>query len=168
MKQLIQKIEQWADERNVIEGSSSKKQMLKLMEEFGELCRGIAKNKPDVIKDSVGDCFIVFIILMAQKGHPLSHEDDDWEFANSIEYSRTTNDEEIYEQIIRFNEYVTTFTQEDGWFAFFEIYSPITMLAEMFHFSLRECAQHAYDKIKDRKGRMIDGVFVKEEDLRND
>ena len=27
------------------------------------------------------------------------------------------------------------------------------------------CVQSAWDEIKDRKGRMIDGVFVKEEDL---
>lgn len=27
------------------------------------------------------------------------------------------------------------------------------------------CLQIAYDAIKDRKGKMIDGVFVKEEDL---
>ena len=31
--------------------------------------------------------------------------------------------------------------------------------------TLRMCMQQAYDDIKDRKGRMIDGVFVKEADL---
>ena len=31
--------------------------------------------------------------------------------------------------------------------------------------SMQECLQVAYDDIKDRKGRMIDGVFVKESDL---
>ncbi|MFB5068301.1 MAG: MazG-like family protein [Aerococcus sanguinicola] len=30
---------------------------------------------------------------------------------------------------------------------------------------LTECLQFAYDEIKDRKGKMVDGVFVKEEDL---
>lgn len=30
--------------------------------------------------------------------------------------------------------------------------------------SLEECLEVAYDDIKDRKGRMIDGVFVKEGD----
>ena len=35
-----------------------------------------------------------------------------------------------------------------------------------FHgLSLAECIEHAWDDIKDRKGRMIDGVFVKEADL---
>lgn len=31
--------------------------------------------------------------------------------------------------------------------------------------SLRECLQVAYNDIKDRKGKMINGVFVKEQDL---
>jgi len=31
--------------------------------------------------------------------------------------------------------------------------------------SMQECLQVAYDDIKDRKGKMIDGVFVKESDL---
>jgi NTP pyrophosphatase (non-canonical NTP hydrolase) len=31
--------------------------------------------------------------------------------------------------------------------------------------SMEECLQVAYDDIKDRKGKMIDGVFVKESDL---
>ena len=29
--------------------------------------------------------------------------------------------------------------------------------------TLEECLEVAYDDIKDRKGRMVDGIFVKEE-----
>jgi NTP pyrophosphatase (non-canonical NTP hydrolase) len=38
-------------------------------------------------------------------------------------------------------------------------------IAERNNLSLTECLETAYDDIKDRKGRMIDGVFVKETDL---
>jgi hypothetical protein len=31
---------------------------------------------------------------------------------------------------------------------------------------VEKCIASAYDEIKDRKGRMINGVFVKEEDLK--
>ena len=37
-------------------------------------------------------------------------------------------------------------------------------LCERNNVTLEECLQVAYDDIKDRKGRMVDGVFVKEED----
>ena len=31
--------------------------------------------------------------------------------------------------------------------------------------SLTDCLNHAYNDIKDRKGQMVDGIFVKESDL---
>ncbi|AAB09197.1 hypothetical protein [Haemophilus phage HP1] len=66
LQQLIKNIEQWAEDRNLVEDSTPQKQFIKLMEEFGELCSGVAKNKPDVIKDSIGDCFVVMVILAKQ------------------------------------------------------------------------------------------------------
>lgn len=40
--------------------------------------------------------------------------------------------------------------------------------AHYYGFTMIECLEHAYEQIKDRKGKMIDGVFVKEEDLNKD
>ena len=41
-------------------------------------------------------------------------------------------------------------------------------IAERNGVTLKECLQVAYDDIKDRKGRMVDGVFVKEADWPTD
>ena len=38
-------------------------------------------------------------------------------------------------------------------------------IAERNGISLTECVSTAYEDIKDRKGKMIDGVFIKESDL---
>jgi NTP pyrophosphatase (non-canonical NTP hydrolase) len=38
-------------------------------------------------------------------------------------------------------------------------------IAERNNITLTECCEIAYNDIKDRKGQMIDGVFVKEADL---
>ena len=38
----------------------------------------------------------------------------------------------------------------------------LTNIAERHGLTIEECAEHAYDEIKDRKGRMVDGVFIKE------
>tara|TARA_R110002012_G_scaffold240757_1_gene414960 strand:- start:9 stop:329 length:321 start_codon:yes stop_codon:yes gene_type:complete len=38
-------------------------------------------------------------------------------------------------------------------------------IAERNELTLTQCLQKAYDDIKDRKGMMIDGVFVKEDDV---
>lgn len=41
----------------------------------------------------------------------------------------------------------------------------LTLLAKMIGSDIDECSQLAYDKISKRNGKMVNGVFVKEEDL---
>ena len=36
-------------------------------------------------------------------------------------------------------------------------------IAERNNLTLEQCLEHAYNDIKDRKGKMVDGVFVKEQ-----
>lgn len=100
INELKSKIEQWANDRNIIKGATTHAQFVKLIEETGELAAGIARSNEDLIKDSFGDVFVVLTILAAQ-----------------------------------------------------------------CEVDLNECIELAYNEIKDRKGRMIDGCFVKEEDL---
>ena len=46
MTEYFQKlVKKWAVDRNLIDGSTPEAQCVKLMEEFGELARGIAKTK---------------------------------------------------------------------------------------------------------------------------
>ena len=99
LSELVALIQNWAWDRNLIDGSTPNAQMLKLMEEVGELAGGVCKDKADVIKDSIGDVFVVLTIIAAQM----------------------------------------------GW-------------------SIEECVQAAYAEIKDRKGKMVDGIFVKDEE----
>jgi len=40
----------------------------------------------------------------------------------------------------------------------------LTNLSHMFGYHLEQCLAHAWSEIKDRKGKMIDGKFVKEEE----
>lgn len=41
----------------------------------------------------------------------------------------------------------------------------LTIMAAQLGINVEDCMEAAYAEIKDRKGRMIDGVFVKEADL---
>ena len=60
--ELTARIEEWARERG-LDVADPEKQMLKLGEEFGELCQGMAKNKPEQVEDSIGDMYVVMTIL---------------------------------------------------------------------------------------------------------
>ena len=42
----------------------------------------------------------------------------------------------------------------------------LIILAQQNNTNLQECLSVAYDEIKDRKGELVDGVFVKESDLK--
>ena len=42
--------------------------MVKVMEELGELATGVNKNKQDLIVDSIGDVYVVLVILCMQLG----------------------------------------------------------------------------------------------------
>lgn len=44
----------------------------------------------------------------------------------------------------------------------------LIILADMNEFSFEGCIAQAYDQIKDRKGRMVNGVFVKHEEVKSE
>lgn len=46
-----------------------------------------------------------------------------------------------------------------------DVFVVITILAAQLGTSVEECTSLAYNEIKDRQGRMVDGIFVKESDL---
>ena len=102
MTTLTQYILGWAKERELLNADPTK-QMLKLVEELGELAEGMAKDKPKAIEDSIGDIYVVLVILSAQLG-----------------------------------------------------------------LDINDCVEKVWEEIKDRKGEMINGVFVKESDLNID
>ena len=64
---ITELIKKWAVDRNVVSGDV-KSQMVKLLEEAGELAEGINKNKMDLIVDSIGDVYVVLVILCMQLG----------------------------------------------------------------------------------------------------
>ena len=97
--ELTARIEEWARERG-LDTASPDKQMLKLGEEYGELCQGLAKNLQEQAKDSIGDMYVVLTILSLQLG-----------------------------------------------------------------LDIEDCVMHSYGEIKDRKGKLVNGVYVKEADL---
>lgn len=173
MHQLIKHIEQWAENCNLINGSTPQKQMLKLMEKFGGLCGGIAHNNPEMIKDEIGDCFVMLIILKKQ----LSTKDDfvflldDFSPNNNVtpelaclDLSRHIGDfsKSIY---VAQRYYSMVLDMSDINNNMVKTYSALLMVAYSLNMDISDCVQHAYDQIKDRKGKMRDGVWVKEEDL---
>lgn len=100
MDELITKVEQWAKDKGLDQAQSSK-QMLKTVEEVGEVAAALARKDEHGLRDGIGDVVVTLIILAMQ------------------------NDMDLY-----------------------------------------ECLNQAYNEIKGRTGKMVDGVFVKSSDLK--
>jgi NTP pyrophosphatase (non-canonical NTP hydrolase) len=98
MNYYIGKVEQWHIERNLIEGSDDKSQVMKLIQELGELSDSVCKDKSVI--DDIGDMLVVMINICVRN-----------------------------------------------------------------HVTLEDCLSHSWNEIKDRKGVMKDGVFIKQQDL---
>lgn len=178
MQELIKNIENWAEERNLINGSTPQKQFIKLMEEFGELCAGISKNNIDMIKDSIGDCFVVLVIMNKQTGGELFHnglqgifnEISKEDFSNEIEMGINRTSKEIL--VSNLIQASVQELGEIGEMLFLDKYEDITGVltcfygvSEVYKLSFKNCVSSEWEEIKDRKGKMINGVFVKEADL---
>ncbi|KAJ72487.1 Phage DNA binding protein [Enterococcus faecalis AZ19] len=99
MNELVKLIEKWAREKN-LDIAEPEKQMLKVVEEVGEVAAALARNNKNDLRDGIGDVVVTLVILAMQ------------------------NDMDLY-----------------------------------------ECLNQAYNEIKDRKGKNVNGVFVKEADL---
>lgn len=175
LKQLIKNIENWAEARNLIEGSTPKKQFIKLMEEFGELCSGISKNKIDVVKDSIGDCFIVLTILAKQNGTNIYQSEKEVERIYNGLKDRLYENETIEYSICHISEGIgglgRTFiltgniSEDVKKRRILFVLSGLVYITYNYNIDFWDCVKAAWDEIKDRKGRMVDGVFVKEGDL---
>jgi NTP pyrophosphatase (non-canonical NTP hydrolase) len=63
-----QKVLDWADKRGLLYPENVKTQLIKVMEELGELSKAVLKN--DVVEqiDGLGDVQVTLIILAAQLG----------------------------------------------------------------------------------------------------
>ena len=57
---------EWAEKRNLLVADNAPKQMLKVVEEVGELCRAILKNNISEQIDAIGDIQVTLIILSRQ------------------------------------------------------------------------------------------------------
>lgn len=97
---LSEKVLEWAAERNILLGSTSKDQYIKLVTEVGELGDALCEEDGDKIEDAIGDILVLLTIIASMEKTPLA-----------------------------------------------------------------ECFELAYNSIKDRKGVMYNGVFIKESNI---
>jgi NTP pyrophosphatase (non-canonical NTP hydrolase) len=68
MNELINKVIQWGAERDLLKPEASDKQLIKIVEEVGELSQSHLRNNQDERKDAIGDIIVTIIIYARQNG----------------------------------------------------------------------------------------------------
>ena len=87
-----------------------------------------------------------------------------FEFKSEMDYLTIIgqSSEEIY------SDYEQIEAQENMELEMGDIFVTLIILCEQIGLNPIKCLDMAYEKIKDRKGKTINGVFIKEEDLKGD
>lgn len=177
----IKKVVKWAQERQLVssETTAIRRQQLKLLEEIGELAEATNKLTDDTagyyrkFVDAVGDTAVVLIILAQQNNQ---------QFVSNLDFSSLKIPQKL--------------EKKEGGFTFkslnsvkvleicdclygvaersypllsagvFASLNDLNYIAHEIGTSLVFCLAEAYNTIKDRKGETINGVFIKDEDLK--
>ena len=142
LQELQVLILQWAKEKDLLKFENAPKQRLKLLEEVGETAGAILKNNHDGIKDGIGDVFVVLVILAEQLSEEIIYntnrfaKDDDKDFV--FLFDSILDSKRLYFSLAYLNDICTK-----------------------LNLDLTECANLAWNEIKDRTGQTIDGTFIK-------
>ena len=155
MNELIQKIEQWANDRNIIKGSKPIDQAMKLFSEFGELADNVGKGRD--CRDDIGDIFVVLTIIAQQAELNIN------ESVKLRNNNRSLN-ACLKKQVNWLCSSLSLFVTELGLYTLGNCVENLMQISKILGYTLEECVQIAYDDIKERRGVLVNGVFIKESD----
>lgn len=176
--ELIENVKGWSTDKG-LDKLSPLAQMLKLNEEWGELNSATVRNDKEKVADSIGDMVVVLTILAQQMDFPkiplmLNPDEngqynyyyvDEWSvevlylhIAKEIGLIGTSLID-ISTNLVRINSRTQIQLSSRN----IAIY--LMFVAKKFDMTLAECLEVAWNEIKDRKGKVVGNVFIKEADL---
>src|SRR6056297_718809 len=161
-----QRVIAWADERRILDGSSTWNQFGKLIEEAGELGVALAQDDRDEIKDGIGDCSVVLAIIACQRGLDLAtcaaYYEERTDAATRGEIVGGIAYEKLIVSLGQLADGITKNKQASVLLAIGQALFCLMVIAGSNSLLVYDCREAAWEEIKDRKGVMISGVFVKE------
>jgi arpR len=154
MPLLITKIEEWSRVRG-IHTLPYETQRYKIMEEFGELFGAYYRGDLELLKDSLGDIVVTLIIYIQQfsKGERNFFEEFWWVDKGDFISLQTHLD-----QIATSTNLI--YSGASGIWVLRYVIADLKHIAKHYGWNLTECVEHAWEEIKDRKGKVIDGKWV--------
>lgn len=182
MPNFYENVLNWATARGLPKGAKAKRQRTKTWEELSELATGIAKSDLDAerllaIKDAIGDCAVTTSnvatcmgldsVKIGQQATEIAAARDD--VFKLMDVDDLLNMFIVHQSIVKTGE-------DDKSHAFlpFVIHyedqlaislAALEVLTTRLGLVFADCQDYAWNEIKDRKGLMVNGTYIKEGDL---
>ena len=170
IQELVPLIQEWAKEREIYQKLRLFEELLKTHEEVGELIKACYDNDKSAVQDAIGDVLVTLINYCYKEGIDVLEQIND-----VLNYERKRPDSEVVlalsiqdslTRLMNANFRLLGIGGETPFLYFYEIITMIGYLddiAFLENTTLEECLNIAYNEIKNRKGKMINGKFEKDE-----
>lgn len=165
MNDLNEKILQWADDKGILANGTPEGQMRKVLEEYREAAEAIAlyenaKTRNSIalprylerVKAELGDQYITLVIHAKITSTQLT-------FPHTLDVICRHENKWILD-MLGANVLILSRCQQPDYYC--TVVYLIGQLAQNHGLTLRECVEHSYNVIARRTGRIVDGVFVKD------
>lgn len=184
LKELYQNVTQWAKEKG-LDHQEAKDGLLKVCEETGEVCDAIISANQADMEDALGDLMVTVInftnelpldtlkILQLGLSEAEKHTFSSLQsMANHLSVSSfsafkiVSNTQAISSMLMRNTKEEQSHLAEIK-HRLQDIVMFASILAKLSELDILQCLTTAYNVISKRTGKMVNGVFVKSEDLKN-
>ena len=168
-------IEAWAKERGLLEQSNVVLQLGKTMEELGELFAAINRDDKALVKDAIGDVLVTFVIAEAMCGSDARKALSRMGFAGKLDRTNKSSllaytasvTRQVASTLINIQlDKLPLHAGDDGLTPIgglaLNAIDYLHSVAFAYHLTLPECLDAAWQEIKNRQGKMVGGVFVKD------
>lgn len=169
MQELNKLVLEWAEPKGLLVPGCRQPQLLKSLEEARELMVEVSKANIDAVRLEAGDVMVTLCLYVKQWGE---NPDNYIKVTKGTDF-RTMEKTTLYGAYNMLQGYgrlaeMLSKNTHSPLRALHPVYGIMTVLADilqMHGLTFEECYHAAYDKIVNRKGKKVDGVFIKEEDL---
>ena len=166
IQELVPLIQEWAKEREIYEQLTPLDELLKTNEEVGELIKACYDNDKTAIQDAIGDVMVTMInycYFIELDAIEYIKQAVDLSVTGYYTISYVMNAHNTLGRLISL--YVWNEGKEISKPSGLRVFSILHYLNGIAHLegtTLEECLNIAYNEIKNRKGRIVNGKFIKE------
>lgn len=160
----IEKLRQWASDRNLLDASNTMKQLGKTYEELGELAKAGFEGDDSAALDALGDVWVTLIIGALQNN--FEFEPEEHFYNNYDNYNKYCGEVAAPVMILAIGDLSAGILR--GTVTKSHYLEALNLLKMHFEEWLDDSIEAVWEVISKRTGKTVDGVFIKAEDLVNE